>query len=117
MGLHPPFWMEFMQRILLEKAREGMTLAKPVVNDNGITLVREGTELTRTLIERLVSLGIQNIIVQGHPLETDGETEKPLSVLEKEMEDRFRPTQSNPLMQQLKEIFLKELRSWAEKEE
>jgi hypothetical protein len=33
------------------------------------------------------------------------------------MEDRFRPTQSNPLMRQLKEIFLKELRSWGEKEE
>ena len=117
MGLHPLLWMGFMQRILLEKAREEMKLAKAVVNDNGITLVREGTQLTGTLIERLASLGIQNIIVKGHPLETDGETEKPLSVLEKEMEDRFRPTQSNPLMRELKEIFLKELRSWGEKEE
>ena len=116
MGLHPLFWMEFMQRIPLEKAREEMKLAKPVVNDNGITLVREGTQLTATLIERLTSLGIQNIIVQGHPLEIEGEAEKPLSVLEKEMEERFRPTQSNPLMRQLKEIFLKELHSWGEKE-
>jgi hypothetical protein len=106
-----------MQRIPLEKAGKGMTLAKPVVNDNGIKLVREGTELTHSLIERLKSLGIQKIIVQGHPLETDGEPEKPLSVLEKELEDRFRPTQSNPLMQQLKEIFLNELRRWAEEEE
>jgi len=117
MGRHPLQWIEPMQRIPLEKASKGMTLAKPVVNDSGITLVRERTELTPNLIERLKSLGIQKIIVQGRPLETDGEQEKPLPVLEKELEERFRPTQSNPLMQELKQIFLSELHRWAEKDE
>lgn len=91
-------------------------LAKPVVNDNGVTLIREGTELTRLLIERLKNLGIQEIVVQGRPLKMEGEVDKPLSVLEKELEDRFRPTRSNPLMRQIKEIFLRELRFWVEEE-
>jgi hypothetical protein len=106
-----------MQRIPLERAAEAMTLAKPVVNDNGVTLIREGTDLTRPLIERLKNLGIRQIVVQGHPLNTEGDVEKPLSVLETELEDRFRPTQSNPLMRQVKEIFLKELRFRAEEKE
>jgi len=106
-----------MQRIPLERAGEQMKLAKAVVNDNGITLIGEGTELTRALIERLRNLGIREITVQGHPLKIEGEEDKPLSLLEKELEDRFRPTQSNPLMRQVKEIFLKELRFWAEGKE
>lgn len=93
-----------------------MKLVKPVVNDSGITLIREGTELTRALIDRLKHLGIQKVVVQGRPLKMEGEEDKPLPVLEKELEERFRPTQSNPLMQQLKQIFLRELHSWAEKE-
>jgi len=105
-----------MQRIPLEQAGEKMMLAKPVVNDNGVTLIREGTELTRLLIERLKNLGIQEIVVQGRPLKMEGEVDKPLSVLEKELEDRFRPTRSNPLMRQIKEIFLRELRFWVEEE-
>ncbi len=105
-----------MQRIPLEQAGAEMKLAKPVVNDNGVTLIREGTELTRLLIERLKNLGIQEIVVQGRPLKMEGEVDKPLSVLEKELEDRFRPTQSNPLMRQIKEIFLRELRVWVEEE-
>jgi len=106
-----------MQRIPLEQAAERMKLAKPVVNDNGITLIREGTELTRPLIERLKNLGIEKITVQGRPLKTEGEVEKPLPVLEKELEYRFRRTQSDPLMRQVKAIFQKQLRFWEEQKE
>lgn len=106
-----------MQRIALERADENMKLAKPVVNDSGVTLIREGTVLSRSLIERLKNLGIREIIVRGRPLKTEGKEDKPLSVLEKELEDRFRPTQSDPLMRQMKQIFLRELRFWAEEEE
>ena len=101
----------------MKQATEGMRLAKPVVSDSGITLVREGTELTVALIDRLGNLSIRQIVVQGHPLKTGEEIEKPLAVLEKELEERFRPTRSNPLMQQLKEVFLRDLRFWAAKEE
>jgi hypothetical protein len=94
-----------------------MRLAKAVVSDSGITLVREGTELTTPLIDRLGNLGIRRIVVHGRPLETGDEIEKPLAVLEKELEERFRPTRSNPLMQQLKEVFLRDLYFWASKEE
>jgi len=88
-----------------------------VVNDNGVTLIREGTELTNPLIERLKNLGIEQIVVQGCSRKTEGKAEKPLSVLERELEARFRPTQSIPVMRQLKEIFLRELRLRAEEKE
>ena len=106
-----------MQRIPLDRATERMRLAKPVVNDNGVTLIREGTELTNPLIERLKNLGIEQIVVQGCSRKTEGKAEKPLSVLERELEARFRPTQSIPVMRQLKEIFLRELRLRAEEKE
>ena len=94
-----------------------MKLAKPVVNDNGVTLVREGTELTEPLIDRLTNLGIREIIVKGRPLKTEGQTDKPFHVLRNELEERFRPTRSNPLMRMLKDIFLEELRFCEEEEE
>jgi hypothetical protein len=94
-----------------------MKLAKPVVNDNGVTLVREGTELTGSLIDRLTNLGIREIIVKGRPLKTEGQTDKPFHVLQNELKERFRPTQSNPLMRMLKDIFLEELRFCEEGEE
>ncbi|MBW2057430.1 MAG: hypothetical protein JRH07_01305 [Deltaproteobacteria bacterium] len=106
-----------MQRIPLERASEEMKLAKPVVNDSGVTLVREGTVLTQSLIQRLSNLGIRQIIVHGHPLKREGGEDKPLATLERELEERFRPTQSNPLMRQIKEIFLRDLRFWAEGED
>lgn len=108
---------ETMQRIPLERACRGMKLAKPLVNENGVTLIREGTQLTNPLLEKLRSLGIRNVIVQGHPLKDKGAIEKPLHVLEKELRDRFRPVQANPLMRQLREIFLEELRFREEEKE
>lgn len=106
-----------MQRIPLRRALQRMKLAKPVVNDNGVMLVREGTELTGSLIERLTNLGIREITVKGRPLKTEGQTDKPFHVLQNELEERFRPTLSNPLMRMLKDIFLEELRLWEEEEE
>ena len=61
-----------MQKIPLELARAGMVLEKPIMRDNGLVLVAEGTELTEPLLERLVAMQVEFILVQGHPLDLDG---------------------------------------------
>ena len=68
-----------MQKIPLEKAAEGMILAKPIVRGNGVVLIGEGTELNEQLIERLKGLYISKVTVKGRPL--GGEAEKSVEVL------------------------------------
>ncbi len=60
-----------MQKIPLKLAAPGMTLAKPVVRDNGITLVGEGVELTPSLLARFEQSGIASVTVEGSPVRLD----------------------------------------------
>ncbi|MBU1612158.1 MAG: hypothetical protein KKC99_09970, partial [Proteobacteria bacterium] len=57
-----------MQKIPLKLAKPGMKLGRPVTRTNGITVVAEGVELTQVLIDRLSSMDIERIVVQGNPL-------------------------------------------------
>ncbi|MFP4071150.1 MAG: hypothetical protein ACLFTB_03785 [Desulfovibrionales bacterium] len=61
-----------MQKIPLELAQAGMVLEKPLLRENGLVLVAEGTELTETLIGRLENMKITSIVVQGEPVEMEG---------------------------------------------
>ncbi len=58
-----------MQRIPVNMLREGMVVARPVANDNGIILVNSGAELTSRMIERLQNIGIRKILVRGSPVD------------------------------------------------
>ncbi|MFV0347052.1 MAG: hypothetical protein ACK5JO_00595 [Halodesulfovibrio sp.] len=61
-----------MQKIPVKLAAPGMTLAKAVVREDGITLVGEGVELSESLIARFEQSGISTITVKGHPVLLDG---------------------------------------------
>ncbi|SKA94112.1 hypothetical protein SAMN02745704_02549 [Paucidesulfovibrio gracilis DSM 16080] len=61
-----------MQKIPLELARSGMTLAQPVSRENGITIVGEGVELTDALIDRLQGMKISRVVVKGNPVQLEG---------------------------------------------
>jgi hypothetical protein len=61
-----------MQKIPLPLAEPEMVLEKPVIRDNGMILIGQGTVLTESLIERLKLMEIPSIVVQGHPLDLDG---------------------------------------------
>lgn len=61
-----------MQKIPLKLGRAGMKLAKPVVNEGGITIVAEGLELSDSLLSRLENMGIERIVVQGNPVDMGG---------------------------------------------
>lgn len=61
-----------MQKIPLKLARSGMVLARPVIRENGITVVAEGFELTDSLILRLEGMKIERIVVKGNPVDMGG---------------------------------------------
>lgn len=96
-----------MQKISIDKAAEGMVLAKPIARENGVVLMGEGTELNEQLIERLKGLDIQKITVKGRPL--GGEDEKSVETLCAELEKRFAPVSEDKLCNQIKEMIKKDI--------
>jgi hypothetical protein len=95
-----------MQRIPISLAQSGMILAKDVVrteNPNGPAICGKGVELTESLIERLRTMGIQSITVQGHPVWMEGD--KTLDQLLEDLERRFSRVADDQYAGKLKEIY------------
>lgn len=61
-----------MQKIPLTLAKAGMVLAKPVLRSNGLVLIGENAELSDAIIQRLIKMEIENVVVQGTPLDLEG---------------------------------------------
>lgn len=51
------------ERVQLGKMYDGYTLARSVFKDRDLLLIREGTVLTLSLIEKLTNNGVKNIYV------------------------------------------------------
>jgi hypothetical protein len=99
-----------MQNIPLILAKPGMVLAKRLANPNnpnGVPICGEGTPLTDPLIERLGGMGVQSVIVEGHPVAVEGEgtLEEMLTQLDK----KFRRVEDDLLMMKVKEIYKKRM--------
>ena len=62
-----------MQRILLAQTEPGMILAKEILNPDGMVLCGAGTALSESLIERLTSMDVVDVTVEGHPVNVEGE--------------------------------------------
>jgi hypothetical protein len=95
-----------VQKIPLVLACPGMVIARDVMkpdNPEGFPVCGKGALLSGSLIERFRRIGIQSIIVEGHPVIMEGEisTEEQLAALEK----RFRKTSEDPIMTMIKEKF------------
>ena len=88
-------------------------MAKPVVNDRGMTLCGEGTELNEETIGRLSRMDVKQISVKGNPLKT-GKEAKSLSQQVDELNNRFKRVERDPLMKKIKETLLKVLEEGAE---
>ena len=71
-----------MQDILTNVAAEGMVLAKDVLTPEGRVLCGKGTVLSDSLIERLKKMEISHVLVEGHPVQVEGE-----KTLEEELRD------------------------------
>jgi hypothetical protein len=95
-----------MQKIPLALAESGMVLARDISrndNANGPPICGKGVTLTLPLIERLKTLGVQTVSVEGHPVRMSGEVspEDMLQALDK----RFKKVEDDPLTGKLKEIY------------
>lgn len=102
-----------MQKIPLKLAKAGMKLAKPVVNDRGMTLCGAGTELAEETIQRLVRMEVKRIAVEGHPVDTGGK-EKSLAQKLEELDTRFKKVQNDPLMKKIKNMMSEVLKGQQE---
>lgn len=86
-----------MKKIATESVTAGARLARPVVNDSGITLFGEGTILDEKSIERIKGLGIDYIYVEGA-----SSPRRPIEEEFKELEKRFSKAIDVPYMTTIK---------------
>ncbi len=89
-----------MQKVPIELVKPGMVLAKPITNDAGMALCAEDTELSETIIERLIRMNVSHVILKGHPVNLGGETKTKEQKIE-ELRARFSRVQGDPLMQKI----------------
>jgi hypothetical protein len=89
-----------MPQIQIDRVQSGQLLEQPVANASGIVLVRAGTELTPSLVERLRDLGFTELPVRLAP----GSGPSPEFVAAVEL--RFRGHEQNALMMQIKDLLL-----------
>ena len=102
-----------MQKISLNLAAAGMKLARVVTNKRGMVLYGTGAVLTKEIIGRLSDIGVEQIAVEGHPLDT-GDTGKNLSQQIEDLHARFKYVEGDPLMSKIKGLLLERLRERAE---
>jgi len=97
-----------MQRIAISKAKPGFILAEPAESDHGQVICGAGTELTETLIGRLVNFGVSRISVEGKPIAIAGSQ---LSADEQRtaLDRCFMHHTDNALMIELKQVFRERL--------
>lgn len=97
-----------MQTLPIALVEEGMVLARDVVrqdNPTGPPVCGRGMTLTDNLLERLRTMGIKSLVVEGHPVDVDGE--QSLTEMLAALEERFRKVEHDPLMIQLRECYRK----------
>ncbi len=95
-----------MQRIPIMLALPGMVLARDICREDsaaGPPICGRGMSLTVSLIERLKRMGVQTIIVEGHPVRM--EDDKTPGELLEDLDRRFRKVADDPVMGSLKEIY------------
>lgn len=90
-----------MQKVPIDMVKPGMVLAKTVLNDKGMALCAEGTELTAAIIERLMRMNVSHLTLKGHPVELGIET-KTKEQRVQELAMRFSRVQGDPIMDKLK---------------
>ena len=88
-----------MPKLNLSDLKPGMRLLKPVTNPSGLVLLTEGLELTEDLIDRLRKMEIESVFVRG-----SNKPARPKEVLLSELDYRFKKTETEPQMGELKRI-------------
>lgn len=88
-----------MKKVALDKLVPGMVLAKPIESGNGMVLLAEGTALSDKWIERLETMDIAAVWVEGKT-----EQSIPLEEALAALDMRFEPVLGAPYMTDLKRL-------------
>ncbi|MDT8272865.1 MAG: hypothetical protein RRA35_06705 [Desulfomonilia bacterium] len=92
-----------------------MVLSRAVMNDKGMALCAEGTELNAIILERLKKMNVESLVVKGHPVDIGDE--KTLEQKIAETEYRFSRMKGDPIMEDLKAAVLSALKVQGREEE
>ena len=93
-----------MQKVPIDRVLPGMILAKAVMNDKGMALCAEGTELNATIIDRLKKMNVMSLVLKGRPVDLGDEMT--LEQKTAEMLHRFSLLEGDPIMEELKAAVL-----------
>lgn len=94
-----------MQKIPLQLAQPDMVLAKAVTRENGMVLVAAGTVLNSTLLFRLENMGVEQVVVEGDPLDAgSGGGAEALAKKREKLDHLFRNFKDDKYMQRVKKI-------------
>ena len=99
-----------MHKIALKLAKPGMKLAKPVLTEKGVVLVGAGIELSEGILRSLENKGVEKVAVEGNPL---GGSEVSPERRIAELEARFRNVADDPVMMNIKNLFIRRIREAA----
>ena len=91
-----------MQRLPINLLESGMVVAKQVLNDKGMVLVSEGTELDDRTITRLENMGVTQVMVRGYPVKLAGYTPKGLTEKLADLDRGFSRAGASKTMARLK---------------
>jgi hypothetical protein len=91
-----------VQKIPLDLARPDMILAKAVLRDNGMVLVADGTTLTPSLLDRLKSMNVEHLVVEGNPVDLGGGGGMGFAQRIERLDHLFRKHGDDPWMQKVK---------------
>jgi len=92
-----------MLKIPLQLARPEMVLGKPVTRENGMVLIAAGTVLTASLISKLDTMGVEEVVVEGDSLEMgEGCGAEALAKKQERLDHIFRSFTNDKYMQKVK---------------
>jgi hypothetical protein len=95
-----------MPKIAKEALSPGMKLAKPIIGQNGMALLAEGTELTEKWIDRIQDMDVTGVFVDG-PSDPAVPLDEALAGLEK----RFATVHQEPYMGLIKKAVREHIES------
>jgi len=95
-----------LRRVPLDAVQPGMRLAKAVLNEAGITLFGEGATITEQMIERMRSMNLGPVYIEGTSV-----PKRPLGDELSMLDARFRGSEGDPHMETLKRLLKEHIRS------
>jgi 3-deoxy-D-manno-octulosonate 8-phosphate phosphatase KdsC-like HAD superfamily phosphatase len=91
--------------VSISDVQEGMELAKALVNEKGMTLCAEGTQLTTSLISRFERMGIEAVYINSQ----EQMSEEDYLAKKQHIEKHYSKVGDDPFFIPLKEVILERL--------